>query len=136
MYEGSFLRNTLAVVVGYNITDAIKRNESFPGDPAFNRQLLYIPRHTAFGSVSLLWGRMDLRLSHAVMGRRFTAEDHVSSLPEHHTTDVRMSGRFDIASTRCIASIEVRNIFDRSYQVFRDYPMPGRVIRAGIGVDY
>ncbi|GJQ21773.1 MAG: TonB-dependent receptor [Bacteroidia bacterium] len=135
-YIGSFWNRVLELEMGYALTGAVKRNESFPGDPAYDKQLLFIPKHTAHVVVTGRWNVFEARLSYGMVGKRYTSDDHLSALPEYHVTDVALSARLksDLGTVRIGG--ELRNLFDRSYEVFEGYPMPGRTMRVGIGFEY
>jgi outer membrane cobalamin receptor len=134
-YVGSYWDRAFEVEVNYGITNAEKRNESFPGDPAYNKQLLFIPRHSANIALRMRWSSVEARLSHGIVGKRFTSDDHTRILPEHQVTDVSVSTRVVTRAGIVRIGGEVCNVFNRLYEVFPDYPMPGRTVRLGIGWD-
>lgn len=122
--------------VNYAVTDAVKRNESYPGDPGVDKQLVFIPRHSANVVLNGRWGIWQVRVSHGTVGRRYTTDDQSQYLPEFHVTDIMLSARVETGFATLRISGEVRNILDRSYEVFADYPMPGRSFRLGAGIEY
>ncbi|MEP0822127.1 MAG: TonB-dependent receptor [Ignavibacterium sp.] len=135
-YTGSFWNRALELEVSYAITDAVKRNESAPGDPAYNKQLLFIPRHSADIALTGRWNVFEARVSYGMVGKRYTSEDHLEALPEYHVTDCILAARLQTGFGIVRVAGEVRNVFDRSYEVFEGYPMPGRTMRIGIGIEY
>ena len=135
-YRGSLLDEGVDVGLSYTLTEAIKRNRDSDADPAFGKQLLYIPKHTASVFATLHWNPLEINISHSIVGRRFTSSDHSRDLPVHHLTDVSISGRWVLSPAALVITTQVRNIFDRSYMVVPDYPMPGRFIRIGAGLEF
>lgn len=122
--------------VNYAVTNAVKRNESYPGDPGLGKQLPFIPKHSANVVINGRWDVWHVRVSHGTVGRRFTVDDNSMYLPEFHVTDVMLSAGVETGPVTLRIAGEVRNILDRSYEVFAGYPMPGRSFRLGAGVEY
>lgn len=135
-YAGSFMDGRLILELNYSIVNAVKRNQTSLSDPSFGKQLVFIPERSANASVTWILGIVKFSVAHAAVGRRFTDDDHLSLLPEHHLTDVRATGTISLGQADVSLGGEIRNVFNRSYQVFPDYPMPGRVVRFGVGVEY
>lgn len=136
MYSGELLDGFLVVECRYSLVDAIKRNQISANDPSFGKQLVFIPRHSANATATIFLDPVSVSFAHAAVGKRFTTDDHQGDLPEHNLTDVRVKVKMGFGTSALTLGGEVRNLFNRSYQVFPDYPMPGRVFRIGIGVDY
>jgi outer membrane cobalamin receptor len=135
-YAGTFLDGHLTVELNYSIVNAVKRNQASANDPSFGKQLVFIPERSANAIATVVLEAVRISVAHAAVGKRFTTDDHSSILPEHHLTDIRAAGAIDIGNAIVTLGGEIRNVFNRSYQVFPDYPMPGRVFRVGVGVEY
>ncbi|HEV8539180.1 MAG TPA: TonB-dependent receptor, partial [Bacteroidota bacterium] len=74
-YAGSFIRRKLDVKVNYSFTDARKRNLDFPGDPAFDRQLVYIPGDVFNASFGFTMEPLRINITHSIVGSRFLTSD-------------------------------------------------------------
>jgi len=135
-YAGTVFDGHVALEFNYSIVNAVKRNQTSANDPSFGKQLVFIPQRSANASATFLLEPVSISLVHAAVGRRFTTDDHLSVLPEHHLTDLRIAGEVALGATLVTVGGEIRNVFNRSYEVFPDYPMPGRVFRIGMGVEY
>ena len=135
-YHGRLFDNILEFGLSYSLTATIKKNKSPGDDPAFEKQLLYIPRHSANSFAALRLDPVRITLSHLLVGRRFTTNDHLSLLPEHHLFDAAVTTMLGWQQATIVLSAQVKNIFDRSYNVVPEYPMPGRSLRVGIGFGY
>ncbi|MEX2115569.1 MAG: TonB-dependent receptor [Bacteroidota bacterium] len=135
-YSGTFLDGHVVVEFNYSLVNAVKRNQISASDPSFGKQLVFIPRHSGSTIVTFFLAPASISIMHAAVGRRFTTDDHQSILPEHHLTDLRAGYSAGLGTAVLTLGVEIRNVFNRSYQVFPDYPMPGKAFRIGIGVDY
>ncbi len=60
------------------------------------------------------------------VGERFTNIYNTDTLPGYVTFDVGTTIRIPVRFLRAVLSGGCRNIFDRRYQVVKDYPVPGR----------
>jgi outer membrane cobalamin receptor len=127
----------------YTYSSSRKISEDFPGDPAFNAQLIYVPLE----KFSLSW-RTTIHLegplvkevgglvSYAFVGQRFYTEDNTGSLPSHQLVNVSARSRFIVDRLGITAKVEINNLFDEDYQVILGYPMPGRSFRLTMGIEY
>lgn len=136
MYAGEFLNGLVTVELNYSLVDAVKRNRTSGTDPSFGKQLVFIPQHSLHGRASLFLDAVSLSIGHTAAGKRFITDDHLSDLPEHHLTDLRATTKFRLGRSTVTLGGEMRNVFNRSYEVFPDYPMPGRALRIGMSFDY
>lgn len=136
MYAGELMEGLVAIELKYSMVNAIKKNQTSANDPSFGKQLVFIPQNSLTGRVTLFLEPLTISVFHSAVGKRFITDDHLSDLPEHHLTDVRASITFGLGISTIVLGAELRNMFDRSYEVFPDYPMPGRVFRIGVSVAY
>ena len=96
--------------------------------PYYGNQIAYIPRHT--GSVSVGWENpwVSLSLHGSGVSSRWANNQHYD--------DTRIDGYWDTGLTAwhtfhwgnqsLEARVDLKNIFDRQYEIVRFYPMPGR----------
>lgn len=112
-----------------------KRTGVLPSTP-YDKQLKFIPRHLAHFTLSLNAGAAEFNLVHSIAGSRFTADDNSASLNAYRLTHANIVTRLPVAAVNLQAKFEVKNLFDRNYEVFPRYPMPRRSYRATIGVSF
>ncbi len=132
----SIFDNALDVGLSYTLTDARKKNSDYPGDSTYNKQVPYMPRDILNLSASGHLGPLTLSFNHNFVARRFLTPDDASALPLYHLTNVIASIRQQVGSWDMTVRGEVNNVFDRRYEVFQFYPMPGRNFRLTVGVGY
>lgn len=119
--------------VAMQYVDARKMNEAFPGDRTAGRRLVYVPGVSGMLSLDVPladWLRATLRQQ--LVGSRYSTEDNDarSMLPAYALTDLALTGRLHLAGTDSELKLELLNLFDASYEVVANFPMPGRSLRA------
>jgi iron complex outermembrane receptor protein len=119
--------------VAMQYVDARKMNEAFAGDRTAGRRLVYVPGLSGMLSLDVPladWLRASLRQQ--LVGSRYSTEDNDvrSMLPAYALTDLAVAGRLHLAGTDSELKLELLNLFDASYEVVANFPMPGRSLRA------
>ena len=142
-YHWDLPGNVFSCEANYTHSSSTKISEDFPGDPAFNAQLVYVP----LDKFSLSWRttvHLDGRLvkemgglvSYAFVGHCYYTEDNTGLLPSHQLVNVSARSRFVIDRLGITAKVEINNLLNEDYQVILGYPMPGRSFRLTMGVEY
>lgn len=93
----------------------------------YKNQIPYIPWNSGSAVIGLTYGRWNLNYSFLYTGERYNS---TANIPENYekswrTSDMSVSGTFDIRNAELKATVEVNNIFNQRYEVVRCYPMPG-----------
>jgi outer membrane cobalamin receptor len=91
-------------------------------------QLVYIPQHTFRASADVAYKSFIIGFYASYTGLRETVEtaDLYLQLPPYTTFDTYLEFRKDISDFPLILNFRVDNIFDKSYEVIRSFPVPGR----------
>ena len=116
-------------------TDVTKQSSDFPGDPATGKRLIYLPSHTANASVMFVNGKFSLLIQDSWTGLRYTTESNDQSLPAFSTVSAAAKYSVDFGLLRGSVKLEGLNLFDTSYEIIADYPMPLRELRVSFGVE-
>jgi outer membrane cobalamin receptor len=123
----------IRIRMGLNYT--FQRAQDF-SDPADNRpqagtyggQIAYIPRHS--GSVISHIERKSWNLNYSFIyaGERYHNSSNIRENyePPWYTHDLTLARSFTLNGMQWKLSAEVNNLFDQSYDVVLNYPMPGR----------
>jgi hypothetical protein len=124
------------MVCAYTRQQAVDRTDT--ASRSYNRPIKYTPSHTGSVRIEASMPWMEISYTALYCGSRYYEQ---SNRPEY-----RMAAYWDhgIALSRRIAwqgvawtvSASGVNVFDRSYEVIRSYPMPGRSFRFGLQVEY
>ena len=111
----------------------------FEGDRAVGKQLRYTPKWQFKSSAIFGWKGLNSMVTYNFTDERFSTADHSSPfdpLPSYQTSSWSGSYQFRLNQFRFTPQFTVRNLFDESYSVIRDYPMPGRSWQARITIQY
>ncbi|QXD17069.1 TonB-dependent receptor [Rhodocaloribacter litoris] len=120
-------RNLLEAGLFYAHTDA--RDRSDPGTASFDRPLRYVPRHQL--KLYAGFGRAPLQLDVTAryVGRRFVTADGRQALDPYWVTDAQLRLFGGLPPARLTLALVLENVFDRTYEGIKGYPMPPRTFR-------
>lgn len=103
-----------------------------PNDNSIGKQIPYAPRYNGQVNLGLHWKDLDFNYNHTYTGYRFvTTDESLYTLP-YQTGNVQVWYSLPIAKVRCNASLQVQNIWNVSYVVIAQRPMPQRYVVAGL----
>jgi len=129
-----------AATLTLNYTYQRATNET-PSSFVRGKQLIYTPEHCASGILALKRSispdiRVNTGLTAQFAGERFYLPSNApeSVLPAFGIVGVFAEMAFMIGSTQATARLQADNLFDERYAVIRNFPMPGRSIRASFRV--
>ncbi len=97
--------------------------------PTFGKFLIYTPRHLANSLINFdLPYSSEIILRGIYVGERYSLPDNSLSslLKDYFVFDIIISKKIKINNIIGNFSFQVLNLFDKSYQVILNYPMPGR----------
>ena len=111
-----------------DVTDA---NTSYYKD-----QLPYTPRHSGSGILAVRYRNSELSISSIYSGKRYSQQENTerNELPAWQTCDLALSHTIRISRSIMRIRAEVNNIFNKEYDVVRNFPMPLR--NYSIGINY
>lgn len=104
----------------------------------YRHQIAYTPRVSGSGQAGIETPWINLSYSFLFSGKRYQqgeniAENRLDSYSDH---SISASRSFKIMKTNTSVSVEVLNIADKNYEIIRNFPMPGRSVRATISIRY
>lgn len=104
----------------------------------YKHQIAYTPRVSGSGQAGIETPWVNLSYSFLFSGKRYQqgeniAENRLDSYSDH---SISASRSFKIMQTNTSVSVEVLNIADKNYEIIRNFPMPGRSVRATISIRY
>ena len=136
VYRGQFFGDAVRLKVSYSMNDVRKKNRDVVNDPAYDRQLKFVPRHLGAMEVMFRSAPVSLSIIHALVGERFVDDQDSRYLPGYAVTGVNFNADITFSGYTIIAKAEVNDLFAVSYEVFPNYPMPQRIYRFTVGVEY
>jgi len=119
--------------LGYTFTKSTNQSES---ESVNNKQLIYVPLHTASGQIIVETKYISFMYGQAYTGNRYILRDNSESLPEYSIANVNVSRVFKVKKVRLGLQFDVLNIWDVSYQSIAFRPMPGRSYRISVRFIY
>lgn len=133
--KGSFELGRLGLDINgsYSYTEATNESSDEPGI-ILHDQIIYVPYYTANGSFTLRYRQISLRYNAVFVGGRYTASDHTAALPSYHLAGVRIAYAILFTNQRIHLFLGTDNLYNKSYQVIDQRPMPGRSYEAGLSL--
>ena len=135
-YRGRLFDGFVDLSLSYTYTDARKRNSASATDSTFDKQLTFIPQNLFKGAVAIHIQPFTISIFRLFTGVRPVNEDNSQTLPANSLTNASLSVNTPFKSIKVSAKFEVDNLSDVRYQVYPNYPMPGRTYKVDFGVTY
>lgn len=123
---------SLAVTAAYSYARAIDITD--PEAKNYKDQIPYAPRHAGSGSVSVETRWVNLSYSLIASGERYALpqnidDNRVGRYTEH---SLSLNRRFRVGQAGLRLQVDAMNLGNKTYDIIRFYPMPGRSFRATI----
>ena len=129
--------------LNYNYGSSVKKNEDFPGDPSYNKQLIYLPNEMIKSSfmfnylpTSKFIKCVSFNLFYSYITRRYTNFENTQFAPRFDILDGNAGMGFNVINTEIGVKFIINNILDEDYQVVSGYPMPLRNFKLEISFKY
>jgi len=90
------------------------------------RQLIYIPKHTAFSSFTVESKNLSLTLLNDFTGRRFITPENSKSLNAFNLISLGADYRIAAGDNLAELGIKISNLLNTDYQSVAYYPEAGR----------
>lgn len=119
-------RHTLTTAVSYSLQQA--RNRTNSESPNYDKQIAYIPEHS--GAASLGWENpwANVAISGHAIGKRWASNEHIedTDIDGYMECGLTFWRSFHIGRPVAEVRFDIKNLFDKQYEIVRSYPMPGR----------
>jgi iron complex outermembrane receptor protein len=122
----------LTLTGNYAYTPSINKSEHVDGnDASYDKQLVYVPRHSANLSGGLSWRTWTLRYQWTHYSERFTTTSNEVSyitgrLKPYYMNDISLEKTFQWRHFHASVKAVVNNLFDSEYVTVLSRPMAGR----------
>ncbi|MCC8146189.1 MAG: TonB-dependent receptor plug domain-containing protein [Bacteroidales bacterium] len=95
---------------------------------SYKGQIAYIPWHSGSAIIGGMYKDWDFNYSFIYVGERYDNSSNIieNYLQPWYTSDLSVGRLFSYKKTEYKITLEVNNILNQSYEVVRNYPMPGR----------
>ena len=94
------------------------------------KQLIYIPLHQWGASVSAVSGKWRMDWGYRYTGKIYTTTSQTMHLPGYGYHELILSRT--LWKNKITLQTEIKNLFDKHYQIIPDRPMPGRHYRGSV----
>jgi len=129
--------------INYTYGTALKKNEEYPGDPAYNKKMIYLPEHMAKASFMLNYlttskflKYVSFSLFYNFSSKRYINFENTQSIPGYKIVDGNIGFGLKIMNSDAGFRIIVNNILNEDYSVLYGYPMPKRNYRIELNFKY
>lgn len=109
-----------------------------PQGKTYKHQIAYTPRTSASGQASIETPWINLSYSFLSSGKRYILGQNISEnrLPGYRDHNLSASRDLKIRNLDTMLSVEIMNLLDKNYEVVKNFPMPGRSVRATLKISY
>ena len=104
----------------------------------YKHQIAYTPRVSASGQAAVETPWINLSYSLLFSGKRYCLGQNINEnrLPSYTDHSVSVYRDFLIHKFRLTANLEVLNLLNKNYEIVKNFPMPGRSVRATLKITY
>ncbi|MCX7743227.1 MAG: TonB-dependent receptor plug domain-containing protein [Flavobacteriales bacterium] len=92
---------------------------------SLNKQLIYVPLHTANTSVILNYRSFFIFMASKLCSERYIRNDNSLALPPYFLGDITLGRNFEMQVLNLSAQFLIRNFTNTQYQSIENRPMPG-----------
>lgn len=109
-----------------------------PDGKTYHQQIAYTPRVSGSGQAVLETPWVNLSYSFVHSGKRYVLGQNLpeNRLAKYTDHSIAANRNLQIRNVKANLRVEVLNLSDKNYEIVRNFPMPGRSVRATIKVVY
>lgn len=124
--------------VGFNSAYVLSNStqSGLENDASINKQLIYTPRYNYGGNFSITYNKFNVSYYHNYIGYRFVSSDNTSWLKPYHFSNLKIGYQSSFDKLTFITSFHINNLFNSSYMVIAQRPMPLRNFEVSITITY
>ncbi len=114
-------------------------NEDGTHGDFYDKFLIYTPEYQFRFFLTLEYKNLFSKIHHSITGKQYTTRDQLHEsliLTEYYTTDFESSYSFEIKSFKVHLKLDLKNIFDKQYEIYAYTPNPGFSWQTGLSVSY
>lgn len=118
-----------------NYTVSTNEEPLRPNDATVGKQLIYTPIYSGIAGLDLQYSNFNISYTHSYTGYTYTASDHSSFLEPYQLGNLNFNYRYQRKMFGGSLFFKINNIWNESYQVVRNRPMPGINYNLGINLN-
>ncbi len=122
----------------HDLTLSTKQNPSASSviDPDFDKQLIYIPRVKHLFQFGFIYKGYSATYQHHYIGTTFVSSDNQFWLNPYQTGKISLSKLFPFKNNTLTIQAQINNLFNITYQVMLNRPMPLRNYQLSINIKF
>ena len=104
----------------------------------YKHQIAYTPRVSGSGQVGIETSCVNLSYSFLFSGKRYTQGENITEnrMESYSDHSISVGRELTIRKINTSIHIEVLNIANNNYEIIKNFPMPGRSVRATFSIKY
>lgn len=112
--------------------DVTNKNTSYYKD-----QLPYTPEHSGSAMLSVTHGNTELNISLLYSGERYSQQENIARnhMAAWYTSDISLTHNIKLRQNTLRFTAEINNLFNKDYDVVKNFPMPLRSYSVGISYE-
>ncbi len=139
------MNRTFKANIGINYTygSSVKKKEDYPGDPTYNKQLIYLPKEMVKTSIminylttSKILKYVSFSLFYNFSTRRYTNFENTQFVPRYDVLDGNLGFGTKLYGVETGIRFIVNNIMNEDYAVLPGFPMPLRNFKIELNIKY
>lgn len=128
------LRFMFKISTSYVVSTSMKA--LYDGDNSVDKQLIYVPMYSGQGNFRMYLNKMYLNYNVVYTGYRYTSTDNTQFLTPFWISNIWLAKSFLFKNNALEISARINNVFNESYQVMLNRPMPLRHYQIGFRFDF
>ncbi len=118
--------------VNYTFQSAL--DVSNPQSSVYRHQIPYTPKHTLSANLGFSKENFGIYYNHLFSSGRYYLSENSPEyfVPGFSISDISATQTFKLFNYVCSSSIEINNLFNKSYSLIRSFPMPGTSFRIAL----
>jgi iron complex outermembrane receptor protein len=136
--ELKYINKEFQIKLVLNTSYVLSTNEKTQNenDNSFGRQLIYTPRYSGQGSISMSYQKLHFIFNNTYTGYRFTATDNTNWINPYYIANIKCSYPFSFNTITMEWFCSVNNLFNKNYTIVLNRPMPLRNYEIGLSINY
>lgn len=134
----TYTHKDLKCKIGFNsayvLSNPVRSN--LINDASVNKQLIYTPRYNYGANFTFTYSNFMLAYYHNYIGYRFTSSDNSSWLMPYDIANLKVAYRINLNHLGITSSFHLNNLFNSSYRVVAQRPMPLRNYEISLTLTY
>lgn len=120
----------------YSYTRSVRAKARFENDPAFGKQLAYIPVHLGSAGIEFRYRNTAIYYRHRFTGKRYTIADNSLYVAGFQLGNIGITQTVNVMGFTVKLWFVCENVGNVSYEVLEYRPMPGRFYRGGLSISF